>query len=103
MPSILLGRPARDQALVLEGLQDAAEIARVEPECLAELRCDDPVPVRDFVDNAPLGQGEGAVEKPFVQYADPPRVEPREAPDGVDWLGGNLHSIPFGGGPRSVV
>ena len=56
LAGVVRRRLAHDQAGVREAAQDAAEIAGVEPELLAELRRRDPVPLRELVDDARLSQ-----------------------------------------------
>ena len=77
---IVLGRDGLDQAVVAQGTQDPAEIARVEPEVAAELGGGRAVAVRQLVEHARLGEGERAAGQTFVQEADLPRVEAVEAP-----------------------
>jgi hypothetical protein len=85
-------RLADDQPGFREAAQDAAEIAGVEPELLAELGRRRSVPLRDLVDDARLGQREPAAEQPFLEHADPARVEAREAADPVDFFGCDVHA-----------
>ena len=84
-------RLAHDQPGVREAAQDAAEIAGVEPELLAELGRRDRVALRELVEHARLGQREPAVEQSFLQHADPPRVEAVETADPVDRFRRDVH------------
>ena len=51
--------------------------------------------VGELVDDARLGQGVRALEKPFLQEADLLRVEAPEAPNRVDALASRAHRLPL--------
>src|SRR5262245_2421880 len=82
-----------DQAALLEALEDAAQIARVEAELAAQPRCRGPVLVRQLIEHAHLAQREGALEVALFEQADLPRVEAVEAPHGSDRASNSLSAM----------
>jgi hypothetical protein len=86
LAAIGLGSRPANQAALFELAQDAAEIAWVESQFLAEFGGSGLRTVGDLVQNARLRQRKRAVEKTFTQYTDLPGVETVEAADGVDFL-----------------
>ena len=75
---------AFDQAAFLEPLQKAAEIAGVQAEIADERARGRILPMGELVEDAGLGQREGALEQPLLEHADAPGIEAVEAPDGGD-------------------
>jgi len=82
-------RPA-NQAALFEFAQDAAEIARVEAQFLAEFGGGGALAMSDLIQNASLRERKRALEKALAQHTDLPGVETVEATDGVDVLIGAL-------------
>src|SRR5204863_521896 len=74
-------RPA-DEAALLEGAQDAAQIARVEAEVPAQLGRRRPILMRQLVEHAHFRKREGALEITLVEQADLPGIEPIEPTHG---------------------
>ena len=70
-----------DQPLLLEAGNHAADVARIEAEFPAQVGAGDRGSVRQFVEDAHLGQGEPAVEQVFLEHTDAARVEAIEATD----------------------
>ena len=75
---------ALDQTALLEALEQAAEIAGIEAEVADERARGRIFPMGQLVEDAGLGQGEGALEQPLLEHADAPGIEAVEAPDGSD-------------------
>ena len=88
LPAVGLRAGALEQPALLEAAQDAAQIARIEPELSPERARGDGVLMRELVEDAPLGQGERAGQIALVQEADLPRVEAIEPPHRGDPLVG---------------
>jgi hypothetical protein len=86
----VLGRGlADDQALVLEILDDAAEIARIQPQFGSDrLRCRI-VAVRKLIQYPRLRERERAAEQVLLEHAEPFCVEPVEGPHRGDQIVGN--------------
>jgi hypothetical protein len=78
---------AREPARGFEAAQDAAHVARIEPEVAPDLAGDRCFAVRQLVQHPHIGERHGAAEV-WIERADPARVEPVELPDGLD--GGNV-------------
>ena len=78
------GWRAREQAVALEALQDAAEIAGIELQFAAELGGGEAGALGQFVEHARLGEREAALQQAFLQGADGARVEAVEPADGGD-------------------
>ena len=78
---------ARKQAVALEALEDAAEIAEIEPQFPPKFRGREVVALGEFVEHARLGQREAAGQQALLQDADDARVAAGEPPDGGDAVG----------------
>ena len=72
---------AADQLLLLQGAQQAAQVAGVEVEVARQLGGGGPAAVGELPEQARLGQREAGVGELLVQDADAPRVEAVEAAD----------------------
>jgi hypothetical protein len=79
LPRIEVGGLPLHEPPLLEGLQDAAEIAGIEAKMLGEVRRRHGLAVRQLVDDPCFGQRELAAVIALVQDADLARVEAREA------------------------
>ena len=77
-------RDAGKQAVALETLQDAAEVAGIEVQLAAELRCRDARALGEFVEHTRLSEREPAVQEAVLQDADDACVEAAEPPDRGD-------------------
>ena len=89
---------AGDQALVLQVLDDPAEIAGIQPQFCSDLLRRRMVAVRELIQHPRLGERERAVEQLLLEHAEPPGVEPVEGPHRCDqivgdWLGHRTASI----------
>ena len=88
-------RAAAQQAARAEPLEDAAQVSAVEREVARQIARGHARAMRELVEHAHFGEREGAREEPFVQHADPARVEPVEAPHGRDAPGADFgHAHP---------
>src|SRR5438132_602306 len=87
LPAVALGGLAVEQAAHLEAPQHPAEIARIEPQFLAELGRGGCRVMGKLIEHAGFGEGEGAPQQVLVQQADLLRVEAVEAPYGGYALG----------------
>jgi hypothetical protein len=76
--------PGAQQPALLEALQQAAQVARVQVELGGQLGCGAFAALADLVHQARLGQRIGAAEQPGAQRADAPCVESVEAAHRVD-------------------
>src|SRR6185503_1400772 len=79
-----------------EAAHETAQVARVEAEVPAEVGGRRLPALGQLVEDADLGEGEGAPEEALLQDADLAGVEPVEPADGGDLLPGGL-----GHGPPS--
>ena len=75
---------ARKQAVALEALQDAAQVAGVDLQFAAKFGGGKIVALGQFVEHARLGEREAAVQQALPQGADDARVETAEPADGGD-------------------
>src|SRR5262249_16655771 len=75
--------PPLDEAAPAEAAEDPAQVARVEAERLAQRGRRGRFAVGDLVEDARLGEREGAVEQPLPQHADLPGGEAGEPPAGA--------------------
>src|SRR5712691_1018089 len=73
-----------DQPALPETAQDAAEVARIEAEILAEVARRGALPVCQLVEDAHFGQGERARQQALAEEADRARVIPVERPHRYD-------------------
>ena len=71
----------------LEAAQHAAQIARIEAEIARKVGRGRALAVDEFVEKPGFRQRKPATGQMLVEYADPPRVEAVESPDGVDGRG----------------
>ena len=85
--SVVAGGRTREPALCAETLEDAAEIALVEPELTREVRGADAAVMRELVHHAHFGERERTIQQSFVEHADALRVEAVEASRGFDLAG----------------
>ncbi len=90
-PGVGAGRSSAYEAALFEGLEDSAEIPRVEAQSLADIRCRRPVAVRQLIQHADFGKGKWTSEQPLVQNPDLPRVEAIELSNGLDLRGERRH------------
>ncbi len=74
---------AADQVAIVEAAQDTAEVALVEVQLAGEFRGGGGCAAAQLVNHPPFGQRQRTAEQPFMQQADPARVEPAEASDRV--------------------
>ncbi len=84
LPAIRGQGPAGDQALFVEALHDAAEIAGVEAELVADLLCGKVVPLRELVEHAGLAERERALSQVLVEHAKLAGVEAVEGANRCD-------------------
>src|SRR5712691_1933800 len=87
LPPVAVGGLAVEQAAHLEAPQHAAEIARIEAQFPAEFGRGGGRLMRQLIEHAGCGEGEGAPQEVLVQQADLLRVEAVEAPHGGYALG----------------
>src|SRR3954470_16829065 len=83
-PGVVPRALALHQALALQALQQAAEVAEVDVEFGAELAGRTFAALADLVEHARLGQRERQAEVARLQHADAARIEAVEAPHRVD-------------------
>jgi hypothetical protein len=69
---------------LLEVRDEAAEVARIQPEITRKIGGGVRAIVRKLVKNAHLGERKMALVKPFMESARVARVKPVEAPDGFN-------------------
>jgi len=100
LPRIDVRRLALDDAAFQETLEEAAEVAGIDPEILGEIGRGRRLAMRQLVDDPRLGQRELAAVIALVQHADLARVEPRKAPHCLDAQGLLLHAS-LSGKPHS--
>src|SRR5439155_13658893 len=82
-PAVGRRGPPVDEAALAQAAQDAAQVAGVQPQLLAELGGAGPLAVGQLVEDARLRERERALQQAFLQHADPPGIEPVEAPRGL--------------------
>src|SRR5690348_12917552 len=78
-PRVIDRRASMHEAELREPPQQAAQVAGVETEVTCELGRGGPSAMRDLVEDATFGEGEGALEMMFVENADAASVESVEA------------------------
>ena len=88
LPRVTGRRRTADQAAGFEPPEDAAEVAGVQAEIAAELGGGRRGAVREFVEDAHLGERERAVQQMLAEDADLARVEAVERADGVAAVAG---------------
>src|SRR5688572_3191907 len=86
--SVGRGRASGDEPLPTKSPQDAAQIPRVERECLADAGGGDPRTVEDLVHHPDFRQRERGVVQTLIQESDLSGVESIEVADGGDGIGG---------------
>ena len=75
LAAVRVGGSLLDQPALTEGPEDAAQVAGVEPQLLAQVRRRGLLDVRELVERARCGQGKRTGEEMLLQDADLARVE----------------------------
>src|SRR5215469_16211783 len=101
LPPVLLRRALFDQAALLEGTENSAEIPRIQAELGRDCRSQCRLPPCKLVKNPSLGQRQWTSEQSLVQDTDVAGIEPIEAADGVDALA--WHRIGHHEQPRGTL
>jgi len=78
------GRASGDQPLLIEILDDAAEIAGIEPQLDADVLCGQLVAMRQLVEHPRLAERERALAEMLVEHAELAGIEAVESTDGSD-------------------
>jgi hypothetical protein len=81
---IFIGANTLHEARSLETLQDAAQIAGIEPEVAPDFSRRRAGPVGQLVEDAGFREREGAVQEALLQHTEAAGVETREPPHGAD-------------------
>ena len=81
LPAVRRQRLAGDQAVFVEFLDDAAEVAGIEAEFDPDLLGGQLFPVRQFVQHPRLAQRERAFQQLLIEHAELAGIEPVESPD----------------------
>jgi hypothetical protein len=84
LASVGFRRLSGDQAALFESGQQAAEIARVQPQPHAQFGRRRFLALRQFVNNPGFGQGKRTFQQVFAQRADLPRIKAIETPHRFD-------------------
>ena len=93
-PSLGHGR-AGDQPGLLQPLQGAAEIARIEAEIAGKIGRRQAVAMGQLIEQARLGERETALQQVLIEHTDAARIEPVEAADGINGFGRDrVHKLP---------
>ena len=79
LPAIRKDRFAGDQAVLIEFLDDAAEVAGIKTQFGADLLCRRVFSVRKFVENPCLAQRERAFQEPLIENAELAGIEAVES------------------------
>jgi hypothetical protein len=95
LPAVVRARRAHQPAGRLEALEDAAEVACVQPQVMHQVACDDARALGQFVQHADVGKRQFAAEV-RVEYADAAGEEAVEAAHRLDGFGRN--GVGEGGG-----